>query len=368
MVNAVTKKYWRIVSSSVEGASHKRSGKPNQDRIKFIIDNQGKLPIILSVADGHGGKAYFRSGTGASLAVETSLEVCKGLENVTWDEIKDKKIIDFICRDIVQKWLEKVNSDIQANPFSDEEKSLSKIKKEGSISKRPRGIINNDMISAYGSTLIITFLHETYVLYLQLGDGDILTVAEDGNVDKPLPEDNRLFGNETTSLCLPEAWSDFRFRLIPIDISNTAPSLIILSTDGYANSFLSEQEFEKVGIDLLENICVHPDGIQEGIDTIEDNLEGWLNVASQKGSGDDTTVGIICNMVQIKKYRDENYEITIKKKEKITEDIPIIEEPLLPIIQIQESSEPEKQEGNPSPALSENITDPKTDNVSTDNL
>jgi serine/threonine protein phosphatase PrpC len=320
MGNAVDKKQWRIIASSVEGATHKRNGKPNQDRIKFFIDDQGKFPVILAVADGHGGKTYFRSGKGAGLAVETSLEICKDLENVSWDVIKDKKIIDFLCRDIVQKWLEKVHSDIEENPFTDEEKSLITIKKESS-SKRPGGLKNYDNISAYGSTLITVFIHETYILYLQLGDGDILTVSEEGFVDKPLPEDERLFGNETTSLCLPEAWSDFRFRLIPLDLSSTAPALIILSTDGYANSFLSEQEFEKVGIDLLENICTHHDGIQEGIDTIEDNLEDWLNVASQKGSGDDTTVGILCNILQIKNYRDENYKIIIEKKEKIPEKI-----------------------------------------------
>jgi hypothetical protein len=353
MGKAEDKRYWRIIASSVEGATHTRNGKPNQDRIQFFIGDQGKLPVILAVADGHGGKSYFRSGKGAELAVETSLEICKGLENISWDLIKDKKIIDFICRDIVQKWLKKVYSDIEKNPFTDEEKSLIKNKKEPG-SKRPDGLNNNDMIAAYGSTLITAFLHETYVLYLQLGDGDILIVTEDGICDKPLPEDERLFGNETTSLCLPEAWSDFRFRLIPFDPSNTRPVLIILSTDGYANSFSSEHEFEKIGTDLLENICEHQEGIQEGIDAIEDNLEDWLNIASQKGSGDDTTVGILCNIPQIKKYRDENYKITIERKVRI----PVTRDPLVPIILNQERSEPEKQEDRPSQAPWGNVTDP----------
>ena len=129
MGKAEDKKYWCIIASSVEGATHTRNGKPNQDRIEFFIGDQGKLPVILAVADGHGGKSYFRSGKGAELAVETSLEICKGLENISWDMIKDKKIIDFICRDIVQKWLKKVYSDIEKNPFTDDEKYLIKIKK-----------------------------------------------------------------------------------------------------------------------------------------------------------------------------------------------------------------------------------------------
>jgi len=363
MVKSLNKKNFRIVGTSVEGASHKRSGKPNQDRINFFISDPSNLPIILVVADGHGGKSYFRSGKGAALAIETSLDVCKGLEKVPWDDIKDKKIIDFLCRDIVQKWLEKVNSDIQANPFTEEEKSLLKIKK-GSSSKRPGGLNNIDLISAYGSTLITAVLHETYVLYLQLGDGDILTVAEDGNIDKPLPEDKRLFGNETTSLCLPEAWSDFRFRLIPIDSSNKPPALIIISTDGYANSYLSEHEFEKVGIDLLENICEHPDGMHAGMDYIEENLANWLNEASEKGSGDDITVGIICNLSQIKKYRDNNYEITIKKKEikHVSDDTP----PLA--IKSEEIAKHEKQDNILPPDPSESIDSPTNDNLGIDQL
>jgi hypothetical protein len=134
----------------------------------------------------------------------------------------------------------------------------------------------------------------------------------------PLPKDDRLFGNETTSLCLPESWSDFRFRLLPIDSNNPYPALILLSTDGYANSFSQDSEFEKVGTDLLEIICEHPDGLQEGISSIQENLPNWLSIASEKGSGDDTTVGILCNLDQIKKYYDENYEGNIKKKEKLT--------------------------------------------------
>lgn len=344
MGKTVDQRYWRIIASSVEGASHKRTNTPNQDRINFFIDNQGTLPVILAVADGHGGKTYFRSGKGAELAVAASLEICKGLENISWDLIKNKKIIDFICRDIVQNWLEKVHSDIERNPFTDDEKSLIPIKKE-SGSKRPGGLHYYDMIAAYGSTLITAFLHETYTLYLQIGDGDILIVDEHGIPDKPLPEDKRLLGNETTSLCLPEAWSDFRFRLIPFDPTNTRPALIILSTDGYANSFSSDLEFEKVGIDLLETICDHKEGIQKGIDAIEDDLELWLNVASEKGSGDDITVGIIFNICQIRHYLDENYRVK-KEKMAVTKESPVSD------IQVQERSEPEKHEDNPYQAPS----------------
>jgi serine/threonine protein phosphatase PrpC len=307
---------WYRIGSSVKGASHKRSGKPNQDRIKFSDNQTSIMPLILAVADGHGSKAYFRSDKGAEFAVEIAIEVCKRLEDATWDTIKDKKINDSLIREIVQKWRERVNSDIQNNPFTLEEEAIFKPKKE-LIIKRPGGL-NKDSVTAYGSTLIVAVIHNSFTLYLQLGDGNVLTVSSTGEIDQPLPKDDRLFGNETTSLCLPESWSDFRFRSLPLDSINQPPALILISTDGYSNSFSQDSEFEKVGKDLLEIICEHPDGIQEGIASIEVNLPDWLNTASEKGSGDDTTVGILCNLDQIKKYRNENYEVNIKKKVKIS--------------------------------------------------
>jgi hypothetical protein len=71
-------------------------------------------------------------------------------------------------------------------------------------------------------------------------------------------------------------------------------------------------------MDLLDIICEHKGGIQEGVTSIQENLPNWLSIASEKGSGDDTTVGILCNLDQIKKYCDQNYEGNIKKKEKLT--------------------------------------------------
>ncbi|MGD0534660.1 MAG: PP2C family serine/threonine-protein phosphatase [Methanoregula sp.] len=307
---------WIIIGNSVEGASHTRSGKPNQDRIKFHNNSSAKFPIIVAVSDGHGGKPYFRSGTGAQLAVESAIEIGKCLTEVSYDRIKDKKNIDWICRDIVKKWLEKANQDLLINPFTEEEMSLLNVKKELGT-KRPVGSNNNDSIVAYGTTLIAAFILDSYILFLQLGDGDVMIASNTGIISKPVPKDSRLLGVETTSLCLPESWTDFRFCNIPINDTSFPPPLIIISTDGYGNSYSSENEFEKIGADLLEIICEHPEGIRAGIELIESNLEDWLNVASEKGSGDDITVGIICNIGQIELYRNT---VHFLKKQKNLEE------------------------------------------------
>jgi len=50
---------WDIISKSVRGASHIRTGLPNQDFIRYHkIDNSS---VIFVLADGHGSKRSFRS-------------------------------------------------------------------------------------------------------------------------------------------------------------------------------------------------------------------------------------------------------------------------------------------------------------------
>jgi hypothetical protein len=126
---------------------------------------------------------------------------------------------------------------------------------------------------------------DTFSVYLQLGDGEILTVSDGGDVRRIIPPDDRLLGNETTSLCSRTAWQDFRVVFQVQYLS--APALILLSTDGYINSFTDAGQFLEVGSDLLEMIR------NAGIEAVDGELQGWLAEASHQGSGDDITLGIV---------------------------------------------------------------------------
>jgi hypothetical protein len=93
-----------------------------------------------------------------------------------------------------------------------------------------------------------------------------------------------LIANQTTSLCQPEAWKDFRSSWV---IGSALPSLVLLSTDGYANSFRSDEDFLKIGQDYLEIIR------QQGIASLAEELPAILTEATQQGSGDDITLAIL---------------------------------------------------------------------------
>ena len=63
--------------------------------------------------------------------------------------------------------------------------------------------------------------------------------------------------------------------------------MILASTDGYSNSFVSDSDFLMIGQDYLQMIRT------EGIDKAEKELARFLDQTSAEGSGDDVTLGVI---------------------------------------------------------------------------
>lgn len=277
---------WQAAGESVRGAAHERSGMPNQDAISWRPDSGTSL--VLSVADGHGSTRYPRSHIGASLAVATATQLVHDFLSSEIDaenlSIVKRAAEEWLPRALVRAWRAAISDHLNANPFSESE--LDALGRgNGSVQEDP-----DDLLRAYGTTILTGAVTERFVLYLQLGDGEILTVTDGGVVIKPLVKDERLFGNETTSLCTPDAWTDFRVSFQPI--TQEQPALILLATDGYPNSFRDEAGFLKVGPDILQMIRA------EGLDRVKSNLAGWLSDSTRSGSGDDVTLGILCSVTE----------------------------------------------------------------------
>lgn len=270
---------WRVIGESVRGASHVSSDLPNQDAIGWWQpDTLAGLPLVLAVADGHGSPKSFRSKQGAAFAVEVAIHVMQRfIDTLPPDPALTKRLAeDRLPREIVRHWRDKVIQDIAQNPFADEERRESE--------SRPA---TASRLLAYGATLLSVLVAETFIIYLQIGDGDILVVPEDGDTVRPLPRDDRLLGNETTSLCMPEAWNEMQIGFQTI--WGRFPALILLCTDGYGNSFVDEANFLIIGRDLWE--IMH----NEGLPVVQENLMRWLAQTSENGSGDDITLGIACH-------------------------------------------------------------------------
>jgi len=256
---------WHVAGARVVGATHKRADKPCQDAILW---KEGESFVVLAVADGHGGERSPHSDVGATLAVEGAVQF---LSNFRTRAISSSLSAlkhyaeDQLPQALVQDWIKRVKEKAGVS------KSETRSEKE--------------ILLQYGSTLLAALVTPEFLLFAQLGDGDILTVMDDGTVTRLIPKDKRLIANETTSLCMPYAWREMEVVFQPV--SAELPVLILLSTDGYANSFASEPDFLQVGKDYLELIR------QQGLKQVAAHLEKWLTEASTRGSGDDIAVGLI---------------------------------------------------------------------------
>lgn len=260
---------WQVISSSVIGATHVQHHKPNQDALRHYQAAQG-LPLIMAVADGHGGEKYTHSDFGAKFAVEAAVKVLKETfkkpDDFSLSQIKRLAEQD-IPKAIVRSWREKVDD----------------------YCAKQAALNNEHKYLYFGTTLLVTLLLPNCILHWQLGDGDILQVEKDQRIHRPLAVDSRLLGNETTSLCGKTPWFDFRCCFQPL-VDEQQPRCIVLSTDGYSNAYPSNAAFEQTVLDIVDLAK------SEGLQWLKQQLPEWLEEASYKGSGDDISVGILYNL------------------------------------------------------------------------
>jgi len=264
---------------SVRGRDHRLSGLPNQDAIRIYIGKDNN-PAIIALADGHGSPVHFRSELGSKMAVDTAVDVLSSLSEI--DMIVHTKVSKYPTL-ITREWNARVLHDHKNKKFTSNELSAlyQEVKNESFMDS-----IRLDPKISYGTTLIVLASYGDFMLYLQIGDGDILVVDDTGSVRKPLRDDVQFSRYQTKSLCTDGASDDFR---IAVEKNNEAnPVLMLASTDGYSNSFKSHQEYFEVGIAYRDLIKIL------GCDFLEDTLEDMLCKTSSEGSGDDITVGLAC--------------------------------------------------------------------------
>ncbi|HLK66467.1 MAG TPA: protein phosphatase 2C domain-containing protein [Bryobacteraceae bacterium] len=267
---------WGVYGGSTRGSSHLRSGLPNQDSLGKWSGPNGSV-AVLAVSDGHGSAAHFRSDTGSQIGVETAVQTLRATPLPIPDGHSQ-----VLAESIVETWRQAVLAHLEAHPFTDQE--WAKLPPKDAAQMKVAILANPTL--AYGATLLAVLAAASEILYLQLGDGDILAVDQNGRTTRPVPEDSRLIANQTTSLCQKGAAKDFRAAHYRASLG-APPALILVSSDGYSNSFMSDEDFLRLGPDYLELLREY------GPEKVEAQLEKILPEASRKGSGDDITLGFV---------------------------------------------------------------------------
>jgi len=337
---------WHVVGATERGASHERSGAPNQDAFayKTFPGAANGLRTVMAVSDGHGSPKCVRSDVGSRLAVEAAL----GCGERFFDGVAavDKRRFenDFPSM-LVATWRDAVTNHARETPLIEAEyDKLNAGAGARAVAALREAAEQGDGAAlhlAYGATILLVVVADHGIFYAQVGDGDILAVSAEGEVEPPIPEDPSLIANEVTSLCMRDAVRQFRFGFHHIE--KEPPALILVSTDGYGNAFASPQDFYKVGTDVLRMIQ------EAGMPTAAE-IAPWLDAASRQGSGDDVTLGILCRADMVARRRP----ITPTPPAKVADTL-TVEAPSAPSARQAEVAVPQAQERPEEPTSIESI-------------
>ena len=217
------------------------------------------------MADGHGSKACPFSAEGAEIAVKVSVGLLRSIQDT-----KDAQFTlvankdDRIPKQLEIMWKEEV-------------------RKRHAQMGREEACDDLTLFTLYGTTLNVVAAASDFVFFIKIGDGDVLMVSEDGA--RHVLEQEEKVGEDTESLCLDESWKFVRTHIM--QVKNDRPLMILVSTDGYSNSFADKSGFIKAGEDFFR-LCM-----EEGLEYVESSLQDWLRASSDKGSGDDISLALI---------------------------------------------------------------------------
>lgn len=271
---------YRAFHLTVIGASHIKSGTVCQDCSQSCEKTECRLVVVC---DGHGGADYFRSDRGSKLAAVAFMDCMENPDliaalSAAAAEKQRQSRMEQLIKSIIARWNSLVEQDMRQHPFDEDE--LSGVSEKA----RRRYEAGERLQAAYGTTLIGVMLAENFWLGLQIGDGKCVAVSKDGEFTQPIPWDEECFLNVTTSLCDENAAKEFRFCF-----SRTLPAAVFIGSDGIDDCFAGDERLYDFYRVTLKSFA------ETDEETAIAQLKEYLPTLSEKGSGDDMSVGILVN-------------------------------------------------------------------------
>lgn len=269
---------FKAYGASVTGSKHVAAQKSNQDAYGWIDGCEGVE--VMALSDGHGGSEHDLSELGSKFAVEAALQCAQSL-------VTDERIHSEMSLEALSWYFEE--------PFS------QKIQETWTALIRTHSQDND--LRRYGCTLLMAIHWESWLVFLQIGDGKIAVVYENGQFYFPMPSDSRLAGNMTFSMAQRCAWAEMKIRIVPYD---TSIHTVVLATDGvenaYPNGIYDDAEFYL----WLASECPTETVVENGL------------LEAEHYSKDDSTVVIWRNLTK-------TFNILMPTDSEISEEIKILE-------------------------------------------
>lgn len=223
--------------------------------------------VVIAAADGHGDQKHARSAEGSQIAVQVAAQLLEAAARDIIDEqrnpIEIEESLKFhLPRRISWEW----NCQVKAKAHLGEE-----------------GTWHSDLV-LFGTTIMAAAITETFGLFFQLGDGDMVLISTQGVGELVFKPDPEMYGSFTHSLCQPNNAAHARVRCMTWN----EPRLFLASTDGLRDSLQGDEErYIQVGRWLIQRIN------NEGWSQLLEVLPSWIEELSSRGNGDDTTIALL---------------------------------------------------------------------------
>lgn len=227
----------------------------SQDYIDYKLYENG---AICAVADGHSTSYFKYSDKGSELACKASIEILKEYINEDKDFVKNELDKFNIQKKIYIRWMELVNEHFKSiNP-----------------------VVFKTQYIKYSTTLLSILVTGNFILFLKLGDGDII-IENSNKYEKKINNSNigvvQAFGRSNSYI-------NMKYKLE--DVNNYKNSNIILFTDGYGNSFENDINLYK---SLEKTINKYNKNVFSRF-LLEQNYDKYLSKLSKDASFDDISI------------------------------------------------------------------------------
>lgn len=301
---------------TVRGHLHILKDIPCEDYSSSFSDENRRY-YIAAVADGHGDPACTRSAYGSNAAVEIAKDCLKSFAESYLRRDTEALLNDFsssrsthqimkqLTDTIISRWYQQIYRHLAQEPLSQEELNRAgSYAADYSTGKR--------LAHIYGTTLIAALWLPTHLILIQQGDGHCEIFYKDGNVDQPVPQDDRCFENVTTSMC--DADVSTRIRHYIISLEQQPVIACFIGSDGVEDSFI-DAEGTHAFYQSLSNELVYRQP-----EEFEHYLDDMLPKFSKTGCGDDVSIAGIVDIeaiapfVELFQTHSRRYELSEKKR------------------------------------------------------
>ena len=176
-------------------------------------------------------------------------------------------------KQIIVNWNSRVQAHLEKNPVRLAE--MSKFTKEEFKEIPPE--------SYYGTTLVVAVCGRGFQFGLQIGDGSLVAIFEDGVPVMPMVYDESAPANMTASMCNSNAASMFN----SFYIENKKPIAMFTSSDGLYTSFGNEYDFLEYHLIITSQL--------DNLEAFAESVKKNLTKRSHYGTEDDISLACICD-------------------------------------------------------------------------